>query len=169
MFRYKIAVVVAAGTIACPAAPALSETPLPEAIAAPGETEIARFHAEGAQVYGCKPGADGKLVWMFREPVATLISNGKTAGRHYAGPVWELADGSAVAGKVVGRSPGLSPKDIPWLKLNVTSSTGKGQLSGATTIQRIDTTGGIAEGTCGRQGEFLSVAYSAEYRFLKKN
>ena len=36
---------------------------LPAAIAAPGETAVATWHAEGAQVYECKAGADGKLAW----------------------------------------------------------------------------------------------------------
>ena len=138
-------------------APALSQTRIPDTIAAPGETEIANFHAEGAQVYECKADASGALVWQFREPVASLILDGKTVGRHYAGPTWELADGSAVTGKVEGRAPGASAKDVPWLKLSVTSSRGNGQLSGAATVQRIETKGGVASGPCERAGEFLSV------------
>src|SRR5262245_2148623 len=76
---------------------------LPEAIAAPGETIVATLHAEGAQVYECKAEAGGGLVWQFREPIATLLQDGKTVGRHYAGPSWEYGDGSAVVGKVAGR------------------------------------------------------------------
>ena len=38
----------------------------PAAIAAPGETIVATLHAEGAQVYECKAGNDGKLAWAFR-------------------------------------------------------------------------------------------------------
>jgi hypothetical protein len=75
-----------------------AETPLPGAIAAPGETVVLSVHAEGAQVYECKAGTDGKLSWLFREPIATLMADGKTVGRHYAGPNWESADGSAVTG-----------------------------------------------------------------------
>src|SRR5262245_45426149 len=92
---------------------------LPAAIAAPGETTVATLHAEGAQVYECKAGADGKLAWTFREPIATLLLDGKTVGRHYAGPTWEHADGSAVTAKAAGNTPGGTPKDIPWLKLEV--------------------------------------------------
>ena len=65
-------------------------------------------HAEGAQVYECKAGADGKLAWAFREPIATLLVDGKTIGRHYAGPNWEHIDGSAVVGKVTGNAPGAT-------------------------------------------------------------
>ena len=34
-----------------------AETPLPDAIAAPGEAAVLSVHAEGAQVYECKAGA----------------------------------------------------------------------------------------------------------------
>ena len=78
---------------------------LPGAIAAPGETVVLTAHAEGAQVYECKAGADGKLAWPFREPIATLMADGKTVGRHYAGPNWEHVDGSAVTGKAAGKRP----------------------------------------------------------------
>jgi hypothetical protein len=141
---------------------------VPEAIAAPGETVVATVHAQGAQIYECKPDAAGKLVWQFREPIATLLVDGKTVGRHYAGPSWELADGSAVVGKVSGRAPGATAKDIPLLKLEATSHRGTGQLSGVTTIQRLNTKGGMAEGPCETAGTFLSVPYSADYTYLKK-
>jgi hypothetical protein len=31
-------------------------------------------------------------VWTLREPIATLLLDGKTVGRHYAGPNWEHMD-----------------------------------------------------------------------------
>src|SRR5262249_48404347 len=92
---------------------------VPAAIAAPGATIVATFHAEGAQVYDCRANPGGKLVWQLREPIATLVRHGMTVGRHYAGPKWELADGSLVQGKVVGIAPGATADDIPWLKLEV--------------------------------------------------
>jgi hypothetical protein len=141
---------------------------VPDAIAAAGETLVATLHAEGAQIYDCKADAGGKLVWQFREPIATLLADGKTVGRHYAGPNWELADGSAVMGKAAGRAPGATPKDIPLLKLEVTSQRGAGRLAGVSTIQRLNTKGGAAEGPCEAAGAFLSVPYSADYAFLKK-
>jgi hypothetical protein len=141
---------------------------LPPAIAAAGETAVATFHAEGAQVYECKVGADGKLAWAFREPVATLFQDGKTVGRHYAGPNWEHTDGSAVVGKAAGNAPGKTASDIPWLKLAVTAQRGKGALSGVTTVQRINTAGGVHTGACDKAGAFYSAPYAADYVFLKK-
>jgi hypothetical protein len=147
---------------------AKAQTPLPDAIAAPGETVVLSVHAEGAQVYECKAGADGKLAWAFREPIATLFADGKTIGRHYAGPNWEHIDGSAVVGKVSGSAPGATADDIAWLKLQVVSSRGSGVLTGVTTVQRINTKGGKLEGACDKAGSFKSAPYSAEYVFLKK-
>ena len=142
---------------------------VPEAIAvAPGEAPILTVHAEGAQIYECKAEAGGKLVWQFREPIAALFINGRTVGRHYAGPSWELADGSLVTAKAVGRAPGATAKDIPLLKLEVTSQRGTGQLAGASTIQRINTKGGGADGPCEQLGSFLNVPYSADYSFFRK-
>jgi Protein of unknown function (DUF3455) len=147
---------------------AVARAQMPDALAAPGATLVATIHAEGAQVYACKADASGKLVWQFREPIATLLVDGNTVGRHYAGPNWELADGSAVVGKVAGRAPGATARDIPLLKLEVTSQRGTGRLTGVTTIQRLNTKGGVGEGPCDRAGDFLSVPYSADYAFFTK-
>ena len=148
--------------------PAGAADPLPAAIAAAGETVVLSVHAEGAQVYDCKAGTDGKLAWAFREPIATLLSEGKTIGRHYAGPNWELGDSSAVVGKAIGNAPGATAADIPWLKLEVASRRGSGVLTPVTTVQRINTHGGKLEGSCDKAGEFKSAPYSADYVFLKK-
>jgi len=145
-----------------------AETSIPDALAAPGETTVLTMHAEGAQVYECKAGPDGKLAWAFREPVATLLVDGKTVGRHYAGPNWEHSDGSAVVGKAAGNAPGAAPNDIPWLKLDVVSRRGSGVLSGITTVQRIHTRGGKLEGACDSAGTYRSAPYSADYVFLRK-
>jgi hypothetical protein len=141
---------------------------VPAAIAAPGETAVATFHAEGAQVYECKAGADGKLAWAFREPIATLLLDGKTVGRHYAGPNWEHGDGSAVTAKAAGNAPAPGAADIPWLKLEVTAHRGNGTLSGVATVQRINTQGGKFDGACDKTGAFHSAPYAADYVFLKK-
>jgi hypothetical protein len=135
---------------------------------APGETVAMKVYAEGAQVYECKEDQAGKLAWAFREPVATLLLDGKTVGRHYAGPHWEMSDGSIIQGKVAGRAPGATASDIPWLKLDVSAQRGQGQLTGITTIQRINTKGGVLEGACDKAGAFRSIAYSTDYVFLKK-
>ncbi|VIO69639.1 hypothetical protein CI1B_28470 [Bradyrhizobium ivorense] len=147
---------------------ALAADPLPDAIAAPGETVVLTLHAVGAQVYECKPVTDGKLAWSFREPVATLIEGGRTIGRHYAGPNWEHVDGSAVTGRTAGTAPGATAADIPWLKLTVISHRGEGVLSAVTTVQRINTSGGQLDGSCDKPGALTGAPYAADYVFLRK-
>jgi len=161
--------VIAVACLLSVSVPSILAAQVPDAIAASGEAVMLTVHAEGAQIYECKADSGGKLVWQFREPIAALIADGKTVGRHYAGPSWELVDGSAVTGKVAGRAPGATAKDIPLLKLEVTSQRGTGQLTGATTIQRINTKGGTADGACDASGALLSVPYSADYTFLKRS
>jgi hypothetical protein len=148
---------------------AMAQPLMPDTIAAPTETMIAKFHAEGAQVYECKADSAGKLAWAFREPIATLLADGKTVGRHYAGPNWEHSDSSAVVGKVISSAPGVAAKDIPWLKLEVAAHRGNGLLTDVTTVQRINTVGGILTGECGTAGAFQSEPYSADYVFLRKS
>ena len=141
---------------------------VPETIAARGETLIVIAHATGAQVYECKTNSDGELAWQFREPIATLMIDGKTIGRHFTGPVWEMADGSAVSAKVSAQAPGTTTNDIPLLRLEVAARHGSGLLSGITMIQRLNTHGGRAETACDAPGTFLSVPYSADYAFYRK-
>jgi hypothetical protein len=140
----------------------------PDAIAARGETVVLTVHAEGAQVYECKADPAGKLTWQFREPIATLMADGKTVGRHYAGPTWEHVDGSRVQGKPAGRAPGTTAADVPWLKLEAVEPRGPGMLAGTATIQRINTSGGQFEGACDKAGATHAAPYSADYVFLRK-
>jgi hypothetical protein len=149
-----------------------AQTPL--AITVRDATVITTLHAEGAQVYECKPDS-GKsqsevraLTWQFREPIATLIVDGKSVGRHYAGPNWDHIDGSSVKGKAVGSAPGATSNDIPWLELEVVDHHNAGVLSEVTSVQRINTKGGAAQGSCESAGEYRSVPYSADYVFLRK-
>ena len=156
---FVIAAVIA-GAVCAQVRPALA--------AAPGESVVATLHAEGAQIYECRTANDGKLGWVFREPIATLLLDDKTVGRHYAGPNWEHIDGSAVSAKASGNAPGKTANDIPWLKLEVTDHRGSGTLSGVTTVQRINTQGGVHAGSCEKAGTFYSAPYHADYVFLRK-
>jgi Protein of unknown function (DUF3455) len=150
------------------AAPQLSAQ-IPPAIKVSGEKIVATFHAEGAQVYECKPDLANKLVWQFREPVAALVLDGKTVGLHYAGPNWQHIDGSAVKAKMVSAAPGATFSDVPWLKLEVTEQRGNGILSHVMSIQRINTKGGATQGPCETLGAYRSIPYSADYVFLGKS
>ena len=165
IFRLTTALAVAAGALSV----GVARAQLPDAIAALDAAPLVTLHAEGAQIYECKTGSDGKLTWTFREPIASLMLDGRTVGRHYAGPTWEHVDGSSVQAKVVGNAPGATANDIPWLKLEVVEHRGTGALAGADIIQRINTAGGVLHGSCERAGSLRSVAYSADYVFRRKD
>ena len=147
---------------------AVASAEIPDPIAVTGETLVATIRAQGAQVYECKIDAAGGLEWQFREPIATLLVDGETVGRHFAGPAWELSDGSKVLGKVVGRAPGATAMDIPLLKLDAVLQRDSGLLAGVTTIQRLNTKGGVAYGSCEAAGDLMSMPYSADYAFHRK-
>ncbi|MEI4484516.1 MULTISPECIES: DUF3455 domain-containing protein [unclassified Phyllobacterium] len=138
----------------------------PIAISTDGKTEILRLHAKGVQIYECRSDKSGHMKWQFREPVATLIQNSKTVGRHFAGPTWELDSGSALVGKVIAQAPAATVQDITLLKLKVVQRRGKGELTKATIIQRLNTRGGTMSGFCTNSGALQLKPYSAEYVFL---
>jgi hypothetical protein len=143
-------------------------------VAAPVSFDVAdratvlTVHGEGAQLYQCKPDSAGHLAWSFREPIAALIDdNGKTIGRHFAGPSWELDDGGVVKGKLSASAPGATPNDIPLLKLTVSDQRGAGALAGVSLILRLDTRGGVFSGGCSAAGDLHAEPYSADYVFLR--
>jgi hypothetical protein len=166
--RLRVGIILTAACVGA-AFPEAVFAQMPPAISAPGESAIATFHAEGAQIYECKAGTEAKLAWTFREPIATLLLDGMTVGRHYAGPTWEHADGSIIVGKAVANAPGKTQGDIAWLKLEVLSRRGSGALAGITSVQRINTRGGVRSGSCENSGSFYSAPYSADYVFLRKD
>jgi hypothetical protein len=153
---------------ASPPVPAQAQPSRPEGIAVPGSRAVLTAHAAGAQIYECAADASGQLRWRFREPIATLVVEGRTVGRHFAGPTWQLTDGSLVTGKVTGTSPGATGGDIPWLRLEVAAGQGSGQFAEVVAVQRIATRGGTLAGTCDAPGALRPVPYSADYLFLAK-
>jgi Protein of unknown function (DUF3455) len=170
--RKSRAVSCAATLAACVAlaSPALSQTPVatpPASFDVAGRATLLTAHGVGAQIYECKPSPTGGNVWTFREPVASLIAEGLTIGRHYAGPTWDLAQGGSVRGKQAATVPGAMAADIPLLKLEVIEHHGDGPLNAATLVLRLNTKGGVLSGACDRAGELRPVPYSADYLFLR--
>lgn len=133
------------------------------ALPASAET-LVTLHATGAQVYRCTQSQD-QLAWSFREPIATLLLENKTVGRHYAGPTWEMGDNSLVRARVVETKPGATSNDIPVLVLAAGERSGDGVLSRTKTVRRINTKGGVLAGACATAGELRSVPYEADYVF----
>ena len=132
------------------------------------ETPLATLSATGVQVYQCraKAGATGEYEWAFVGPEAQLTdAHGKPAGKHYAGPHWEALDGSKVVGTVKERADAPAAGAIPWLLLATTSDGPEGAFSKVTSIQRVNTSGGVAPKACtkGDEGYRERVPYTADY------
>jgi hypothetical protein len=145
---------------------------VPATLRAPvDQTLFLEVRAAGVQIYECtsKPDAPSAFSWTFQAPEATLIDRwGHAIGRHYAGPTWELPDGSRVVGEVEARDPGPDPAAIPWLLLRAKSTSGAGPLSQTQSIQRVNTVGGIAPTapcTEALTHAVVRVPYTATYYF----
>jgi Protein of unknown function (DUF3455) len=147
---------------------------VPDSIQAPaGEELVLMTRATGFQIYVCRPGADGKPAWTLKAPDAELFDEqGKSIGKHFGGPKWQLDDGSQITGKLAAKVDAPDPKAIPWLLLTVTGHSGNGKLSGVTSIQRVNTVGGLAPSAAectAQSGEVESKSsYSADYYFYAK-
>jgi hypothetical protein len=157
-------------TAASPQAAAAQQTApatAPTVFAVADRVAILVAHGVGAQIYECKVGETAEANWVFREPVATLIVDGGTIGRHYVGPTWELTDGEIVKGKQLGAAPGTTPGDVALLKLDIVEHRGHGILEDAKLVLRLATRGGVLKGACPTAGELRAQPYSADYLFLR--
>ncbi len=128
--------------------------------------------AKGVQIYECRARKDqsGGYEWVFVAPEAGLFdARGNTIGRHYAGPHWESTDGSKVVGTVKERADAPAANAIPWLLLAAKPVGAEGSFSKITSIQRVNTAGGVApEAGCSQAavGTSVRVAYTADYYFF---
>ena len=127
--------------------------------------------ARGVQIYECRARKEGgSYEWAFVAPDAVLLdARGRAIGHHGAGPYWQAADGSRVVGTVKARADAAAAGAIPWLLLSTKSSGPVGAFSDVTSIQRVNTVGGVAPATpCTAQfaGTPARVPYTADYRLF---
>lgn len=136
-----------------------------------GEALAMVVPARGVQIYECRAKADPaqQPEWVFIAPEAELFdARGRSVGRHGAGPNWQYRDGSRVVGKVTERLDAPIAGAVPWLMLAAKSEGPDGALSRVTSIQRVNTQGGLAPAEGCRsdtRGTQVRVAYSADYLF----
>ena len=158
---------LAAGGMFFPFAASAQQVP-PQIQAPANEQLLLQVYAKGDQVYICQEGVT-QFVWTLKAPDAQLFDkDGKAFGKHFAGPSWEANDGSRVTGKAVANAPSPDTDSIPWLLVNIVNHEGKGVLSRATSIQRLNTKGGKAPASgcdAAHTGQEIRVPYSADYLF----
>jgi Protein of unknown function (DUF3455) len=137
---------------------------------AASEQQVLRLPAIGVQIYECKA-VDGKPpAWVFMAPEADLFDeSGARVGKHYAGPTWEMNDGSKIVGTVKERANSTVPGAIPWLLLTAKSTGTSGKLEKISSLQRVNTVGGVAPtGGCSIAdiGKQARVYYKADYVYF---
>lgn len=128
--------------------------------------------AKGVQIYECRTKKDqsGAYEWAFVAPEADLYDQrGNRIGRHYGGPHWESYDGSKIVGALKERADAPAASAIPWLLLSSKSVGPQGAFSGVSSIQRVNTVGGIAPATgcsSANAGAQARMAYTTDYYFF---
>lgn len=135
---------------------------------AASETLAVIVAAKGVQIYECRARKEGTGVeWAFVAPDADLFdTNGRPIGRHGAGPYWQARDGSRVVGTLQVRADAPTTGALPWLLLTTKSTGPDGTFGKVTSIQRINTVGGVAPSTpCTREltGTSVRIDYTADY------
>lgn len=127
--------------------------------------------AKGSQIYVCKAKPDNlnSFQWTLKAPDAVLFNEqGQQVGKHYAGPSWELNDGSKVVAQLKAQANAPQANTIPWLLLSGRSHEGNGILNKVNWIQRLNTVGGKAPTSgCDETHKELEVKvpYQADYYF----
>lgn len=136
------ALLLAACATSPPAAP-----PVPAALVPAGERAVDRVAARGDQTYECraKPGDAASAVWVYTAAdVQLLDARGTVVGRHvFPAATWESVDGSKVVAKIKARADAPQPGAAPWLLLTTQSVGGEGRFAKITSMQRVNTTGGV--------------------------
>jgi hypothetical protein len=146
---------------ACWALDSIAQTAKEPIDVPPHSRLLLRAVGSGDQVYGCIDGS-----WVLKAPDAKLLNqDGSVIGRHFAGPTWQLNDGSWVKGKAVAKQVAPDATAVPWLLLEPVGATGR--LGAVRFIQRTETHGGNApDGSCS-QNAMRRVPYTATYSFYE--
>jgi hypothetical protein len=134
-----------------------------------GARTILTAKGEGVQIYSCVSAQDGAK-WTLKGPDAKLLdATGEQIGTHYAGPTWELKDGSKVAGQMIASQPSPDAASIPWLLLRAKLGSRTATLANVTFIRRTDTHGGVPLAADCQKADDVGKAtwtpYSATYTF----
>ena len=158
---------------ACASPKPLTVVKVPETLKPGANESLAMIvPAKGVQIYECRARRDsgGGYEWAFVAPEADLFdARGNRAGRHYAGPHWESTDGSKILGTVKERADAPVAGAIPWLLLAAKSVGPEGSFSKVTSIQRVNTVGGVApQAGCSQAtaGAAARINYTADYYFF---
>jgi len=166
---------LAAALLALPAAAAIPEPAgLDPALRVSLDQEPAfKLSGNGVHVYECRLGVSDvtSFVWSFVAPDATLYEGTRSIARLASPNLLESTDDrSSVSGFVRSSQP-RGGGNLPWTVMSARPVGDSGLFAGVTSIQRVNTSGGMAPATgCNVDtvGAEARVAYSADYYFYKR-
>jgi hypothetical protein len=160
-FVGRVAMIAMVFAVACVMPDSAAQTAKESIDVPPHSRLLLRAVGKGDQVYVCVDGS-----WALKAPDAKLLNRaGSVIGRHFAGPTWQLNDGSWVKGKAIAKQVVPDAMAVPWLLLE--SVGGAGRLAAVRFIQRTGTHGGNApDGSCS-QNAIRRVPYTATYSFYE--
>jgi hypothetical protein len=172
-FKFIVSTLAFAMSASAGAQGAASVANVPENLKPSANESVAMVvAAKGVQIYECRPvknQADA-YEWALVAPLADLFdASGNKVGIHYAGPHWESLDGSRIVGAAKASADAPQPGAIPWVLLAAKSDGGAGAFSKVTSVQRVNTVGGVPPRTgCSQTaaGTMVRVPYAADYYFL---
>jgi Protein of unknown function (DUF3455) len=115
--------------------------------------------AKGVQIYECRARRD--QAGEYESRIGSALCRP---------PPWEATDGSKILGTVKERADAPAGSDaIPWLLLATKSVGADGSFSKVTSVQRVNTVGGVApKAGCSQAtaGTTARVDYTADYYFF---
>lgn len=169
----KPALAALAATLAALPAVAINEPGgLPPRLRAPAAEEPAfMLSAEGVHVFECRAVSPTGFAWTFVAPDATLYEGGRSAATHTSPNFWESSsDRSSVAGTVRSVQP-VGADDLPWVLLGARAIGESGLFADVTSIQRVNTAGGVAPASgcdASHVGSEARVPFTAQYYFYRR-
>ena len=125
----------------------------------------------GVNVFECRPnaGAAGGYAWSFMSPDATLYDGNRSVARRTSPNLWESSqDRTSVSGFV--KASQNAGDNLPWALYRGLAVGDAGLFAGVTSIQRVNTRGGIAPitgCTADTAGSEQRVAFTADYYFYR--
>ena len=164
-------------TLCLAAAAALPAAAIPEPSGAtarirPSAAEEAAFvlAAQGVHVFECKPVASG-YSWTFVAPDVTLYDGGRSVATQTVPNQWESTSDRSSVAATVRSTQAPAAESLPWALMSAAPLSETGLFAGVTSIQRVNTTGGVAPAsgcTESAVGSETRVPFTADYYFYKR-
>ena len=165
------AILASALLLSAASAAALSPPSVPPRLQpGPAETLAFGLTATGVHVYECRPNARGGYKWTFVRPDVTLSDDSGSVATQQEPNLWQDSRDRSTVSAVVRASAPAGGDNLPWTLMAAASHSGTGTFSGVTSVQRVNTVGGVAPGSgCDELsvGTSTNVAFSADYYFYR--